>query len=202
MQTLGELIRAARDGDTEAIETLVMRFSGVIRTECAKYGIRQHPEWSHSDLVQEVVFRVWTKIDQFNGAEHEHAAAMFDQWVRTTAQTVLKNLHRARTAKKRKPEGKIQPIDEATQTMVRHDHVQTASSVFSNKEQAERLNDAMDECLDKQSQEILSLRVVDGLSLKDISERLSLSYDQVRYKFKCGLEALEKGLQSSSNPPL
>ena len=197
MQTLREILRGAQAGDAEAIETLVMRFSGLIQRECAKYGIWQHPDWSHSDLIQEVVFRVWTKIDQFKGTEHEHASAMFDQWVRITSQSVLKNLHRSRTAKKRNPENQIQQIDESNQVFAQKNRDQTASAIYSTKEQVERLNTAMDQCLNDECQNIVNLRVVEGLSLKEIAERLSMTYEQVRYKFKTSLETLEKGLQAS-----
>ena len=200
MHTLRELLRGAQEGDAIAIETLVSRFSGLIQRECAKYGIWQHPDWSHSDLLQEIIFRVWTKIGQFKGTEHEQASAMFDQWVRTTAQSVLKNLHRSRTAKKRKPEGQIKSIDEATQNFIGQRHAQTASSIFATKEEVGRLNVAMDKCLDVECQEILNLRVVEGLSLKEIFQRLSMTYELVRYKFKTSLETLEKGLRSSIDP--
>lgn len=196
---LRDLIRAAQAGDVGAIEGLVARFSGLIHKECGKYGVWQNPEWSHSDQLQEVIFRVWTKIEQFNGTEHEHVAPMFEQWVRVTCQSVLKNLYRARSAKKRKPEGKIEAFDEVTQDFVNRKGDKTPSSIFSANEDIERLNVAMEEQLDDQGREILNLRVVEGLSLKEISERLSLTYEQVRYRYHASLEKLGKQLGSDGS---
>lgn len=197
MQELRDLILDAQAGDAEAIEKLVEKFSELIQRECARYGVWQNPELSHADLIQEVMFLVWTKIGQFKGAENENADAMFTQWVRVTAQSVLKNMHRARNAKKRKPDEKIEVFDESVQGVHNRNHVKTASSIFSTKEQVERLNAAMKDTLDVEGREILNLRIVEGLSLREISTKLSLSYDQVRYKFKTSLEALERQIGPS-----
>ena len=82
---LNELLREAQNGEKAAIEELVSQFSRSIESECAKYGISQHPELSQSDLFQEVVFRVWTKINQFNSIAEENVELVFDHWVRKTA---------------------------------------------------------------------------------------------------------------------
>ena len=194
LPTLSELLCAARQGDGPSIEALVSRFSGPIEQECGKYGIRQHPELSHSDLFQEVILRVWTRIEQFSGRDQENLELIFDSWIRKTARSVLSNLFRAEKAKKRRPDDPVQSYDEATLTFVSDRHGRTASSIFSDNEEVERLNNTIEQYLDDTAQQILNLRIVEGLSLKDIAARLSLTYEQVRYNYQSSLAELEKRL--------
>ena len=195
MSELNDVIRQAQEGDPDAMEVLVKRFGRSIESECDKYGIWQNPELSHSDLYQEVVVRVWTKIDQFNGIKEKNTELIFDQWIRKTAKSVLSNLNRHRNAKKRNPQEAKLPFDDAAQQKFRNKETdKTASSIYRVNEDIERLNDVMDQHLDDEAKEILNLRVVEGLSLKQISERLKLTYDQVRYKYQISLAELEKRL--------
>lgn len=196
MPSLCELIRGVRNGDAIAVETLVNRFSGSIRQECAKYGLSKHPDWSHSDLEQEVLLRVWMKIDQFKGAEQEEYAALaFEGWVRKTARSVLSNLQRDRNARKRMPEDGIGTFDEATQDYHHnHNRQRRPSSILARDEEVQRMREAMDRYLDARDREILNRYIVEGHSLKQISVQLSLTYDQVRYAFHAALTELEKRL--------
>ena len=190
-----QILQDAQAGDVESVESLVAKYSPMIAEECGKYGLWQHPDWSQSDLMQEVMLRIWMKLDQFKGVDTDNPEVVFGQWIRTTARNVLNSLHRHRMAKKRMPDRAPKVFDEVTEIYSKNrNSTPSAGSQFVRDEEAERLQAAMSECLDQQGQLVLNLRVVEGLSLKQISERLSLSYDQVRYKFEKSLAELQKKL--------
>ncbi len=196
MCSLSESIRNAQRGDSVAVEALVARFSGIIRQECAKYGLRYHADWSQSDLAQEVLLRVWTKIHQFKGGEIDgQIAVAFESWIRKTARSTLSNLQRSRDALKRKPDQPTQSFDEVGhQYGVLRPHPAGPSSIFVRDEEAERVRAAMDQYLDDQATEIIKRHVVEGQSLKHISEQMSLTYDQVRYSFQAAQALISKWL--------
>ena len=195
MTTLNQLLVKARQGDAPAIEALVSKFSPLIEQESAKFGILQQPELSHSDLFQEVALRVWTRIDQFNGVADGNSEVVFEQWVRSTARSVLNNLVRAGKTRKRSPPTRLQSLDEANIALAENkNHNKTASSIFALNEEVDRLHQTIEKYLDPISREILKLRIIDGLSIKDISQRLSLTYEQVRYNYHKSLAELERRL--------
>ena len=49
MPSLNDLIRSAQSGDSIAVEALVKQYSGLVRQECAKFGLKNHADMSHSD---------------------------------------------------------------------------------------------------------------------------------------------------------
>ena len=80
MTSIDQTIIRAQAGDAEAISQLVVEFQDTIYSECAKIGLWGHPDWSQSDLSQEVIFRVMKNLDQFKGATSEEPRLAFDQW--------------------------------------------------------------------------------------------------------------------------
>ena len=186
---------SAQQGDSEACGWVVQEFSGLIQHECSKYGLRQHPDWSQSDLYQEAVIHVLSRIEQFRGVDQPEPRAALEQWIRVTTRNWLSNLERHRKAKKRFPaevetndRGNVQPLGELK------GQIKTASSILNRKEQSEQLQATMLDCLDDQQREVLKLRVVEGMTIKEISDQLSLSYDQVRYRYEQALETIQRHL--------
>jgi RNA polymerase sigma factor (sigma-70 family) len=53
---------------------------------------------------------------------------------------------------------------------------------------------ALDELIDETSRKIVRLRFFDGLSLRQISEQLDLSYDKARELYNASLRILEQKL--------
>lgn len=185
MPNLSEYIRDAQNGDASALEKLILQFSGTIRRECTRYSLNLPPDLSHSDLVQEVLLRVWTKIGQFKGVEQEETQALvFECWIIKNARSTLHNLIRDRGAQKRMPAEGITSFDEVAQEYHKHQDNQSGpSSILAKDEEAERLKVAMNRYLDDREREILIRYIVEGQTFKQISEDMSLSYDQVRYAF-------------------
>jgi RNA polymerase sigma factor (sigma-70 family) len=61
-------------------------------------------------------------------------------------------------------------------------------------EQARLVQAALERLADDTDRAILRLRFFDGLSLRQIAERLALSYDKVREHYQSGLGQLEREL--------
>ncbi len=193
MIDLVELIPRALQNDEAAIGEIVAEYSPLIEYECARLGIWNHPDWSQSDLSQEVTFRVWSKLDQFRGLDSENPHAVFEQWIRVTAKSVIQNLGLRLSRKKRTPENGLAVYDEATNAYFRNSD-RTPSSIAKRNEEVTRIQEAMASVLDMRQQEILNLRIVEGMSLTEISDRLSIDYDHVRYQFRTALAKLERRL--------
>ena len=191
--TLNELISQAQLGDEPSIELLIRRFSHVIDRECARCGIWDDPELSHGDLVQDVLLHVWQKLDQFKGNELDPVEPVFRSWLSKTARSILMNKAERRGAQKRKPEKGFKVFDEATQAYVNRDS-KTASSIFAAAEQADQLESFMQAKLDQKANQIIKMYIVDGHSFREIGEQLSMTYDQVRYSYKCSMKILEEEL--------
>lgn len=196
MPTLSQLIHCAQGGDVAAVEELMQRFQATIRYECSRFGLNNHADLSVSDLTQEVLLQVWVKLPQFKGSDdEEHTGRAFEVWLRKNARTALSNLHRNRTAQKRMPQQRIEPYLDDGQVLDRKRvEPERASSVFRHQEDAERLKQAMAECLDEQTRLIVHSYVVDGKTFKEIAEQLSLTYHQVRHAFDNACARLEKWL--------
>ena len=193
------LLKAAQKGNKSAVDQIILQYSHIIQRECAKYGLWQHPDWSHSDLVQEVLFRVWDKIQSFRGADTANPQVVFEHWIRKTARTVLSNLQRKRSAKKRKPENGVGVFDEANQQYQNHvEGEKTPSSIMVRNESVEQLQEAISACLNDEAKTILELRMTEGLSLTEIAERLEMTYDMIRNRYKTSLRLLEKWLKERS----
>lgn len=193
MPSLSELIRDAQLGNQVAAEILVLRYRRTIELECAHYNVAKHADLSQSDLVQEILLRVWVTIYQFRGGDdEEYTAAAFESWIRKNARSVLSNLYRSRSAQKRRPENGLQSLDEDLQGDPNPQP--SPSSIMVRVEEVERLKEAMNNYLDERTREILNRYVVDGQSFKSIAAEMSLTYDQVRYAFHEAHAKLERWL--------
>lgn len=193
MALLKTVLEKAQQGDVASLEYVISEFSSSIDEECSKFGLWQLPDWSHSDLNQEVVIRVVAKLNLFQNLDSENLRASLDRWIRVTSRNVVKNLLRDQTIPSRKPKQPINEFDEQTLTYHRNRN-RSASSIFMRDEEAVVVQTAIAECLDQEGAIILNLRIVEGLSLRQISGRLELSYDQVRYKFERSLAILKQRL--------
>jgi len=192
MSGLEELLENAKNGDRQAVDAIVAQFSDVIDRECKKFGYWTEPDWSHSDMVQDVFLRVWSRLDQFHGSNSIDFRTALVVWLKRTTRSVLINLHRDRSAKKRKPDQPPKPFNEETQVFVSgNGKANSPSSIFTRKENANQLNTVLFSQLDSESVQILMMKIVDGFSFKQIAERLDLTYDKVRYRYDSSLSALE-----------
>ncbi|MBI3467782.1 MAG: sigma-70 family RNA polymerase sigma factor, partial [Planctomycetes bacterium] len=70
----------------------------------------------------------------------------------------------------------------------------TPSANVRSEEQDQLVRAALDRIPDTTDRQIVQLRFFDGLSLRQIAERLKLGYDQVRERYHRGMQRLEREL--------
>ena len=186
MHPLFQLLQDFRVGDAKAVDTVIAQFSHIISNECRKFGVGQFPELSHSDLVQEVILRVWMHVDEFRGdGSMANMIPMFESWLRKTTRSVLANIVRDRRARKRHPDESICQLNAVPAN--RDPSARTPGSLFDADEQFHRLKQMMAELLDDESSRIVWLHVAEGQTFGQISRHLGLTYDQVRYRYRNAL---------------
>ena len=70
----------------------------------------------------------------------------------------------------------------------------TPSANAQGDEQRQLIRAALEEILEGEDREIVRLRFFEGLSLRQISERLTLGYDHVRERYQLSMRRLEREL--------
>lgn len=198
MDSFADLIRKAQRGDIAALRELVESYDSLIKLECTAFGLWQFPEWSHSDLSQEVAMRVLTRLDQFRGAESNNPQAKFKGWLRQITRSTILNILRRQGNTFNSP-GK--PLESLVEELYFADdrNVPTASSIVSRQEQHQRVRRVISSCLDDECREILRLRIVEGKTFGEIAKLMDLSQDQVRYRFEVSLGRLRSLLDQDDS---
>lgn len=180
-----------------AYERLMAQYRLAIEQECSAYQSLQSAELSHADLVQEVTLRVWERITQFKGleldGEEQFRNLRFEAWLRKTTRSVLNNLYRDRKAFKRNPQNAVQSLDAANETIAKSS---SASSIASREEEQSRVRSALYRCLDDTVRNVVILHIHQNYTFPQIAEKLGLTYDQVRHKYRSALKQIESELES------
>ena len=200
------LVRQAKAGDSVARTELLEQFRPCVVQICRETSIRGGADISTSDLTQEVWLRVLEKLEQFHGSEDDQqTAAMFFNWVRVTARGVVLNLLEARNAQCRTPPGPLVWLDAAggdgstldyRTGLSPQSNDATASEIAMAGEEAKQISDAIASLTEKLDREIITSRFYSGDSLKQIAERLGISYDKARERFHDALTQLEQQLSN------
>ena len=195
MDEFVQTLRKAQRADADALESLIVRFTPLVRAECFAFVVRGGADVSHSDLAQEVLLRVWTRLNQFQGADDDGVClAMFQRWIRTTTRHLVSNLLAKRQAEKRLRPGARPPADGKLPTEPWDDgsHV-SPSRIAARAEEVDRLRAAM-ACLDDEQRRIIELSFFEGLSLRDTAARMQLTYEQARGRFARAITQLKAAL--------
>ncbi len=206
------------DENRAIYEQLMAQYRSSIEQECLAYQSLQSPDLSHADLVQEVALRVWERIGQFRGLElrglerrdHESINAadgppatskeeenqlrnlQFEAWLRKTSRSVLNNLYRDRkTTAKRNPGHDLQSLDKATETPA---STSSASSIVQQAEELSRVRKVLSEHLAEDQRTVVMLHIHHNHTFQEIAQRLGISYDQVRHKYRTALKQMESEL--------
>lgn len=178
-----------------AYEQLMAKYRSSLEQECLAYQSLQAPDLSYADLVQEVAMRVWERITQFRALEQtgdEHFRNLrFEAWLRKTARSILNNLYRDRKTLKRNPENPVQSLDVAVEAAGK---TSTPSSIAQRAEETSRVREALYKCLDDTLRTVVILHIHQNQSFPAIAERLGLTYDQVRHKYRTALKQMESEL--------
>ncbi len=182
---------AAKNADRTAMESLMIRFGPLIRAECFEFVVRGGSEISHSDLSQEVMVQVWSRLAQFRGvAENDVCLVIFQKWLRITARNTVTKILAKRRATTRAPNGGMAPFcPNGREWDLTVSAGETPSRLLAEHEQVEKIHEAIG-ALDDEQRRLIRLCFFERCTLKQAAERMALSYDQVRLRFNRALDDL------------
>src|SRR5579863_6265280 len=153
-----ELIQRAQKGDAAAFNELVLAYRKRILGTIGR--LIGHPE-DVEDVGQEVFLRLYYSLDQLRSAE------VFEPWLyRLTANAAYDYLRKRR----RRMESRMADLSE--QQVLLADAV-AGEKIDRDEGQKKRIREAVDALLDRVSEEdrvLLTLKEVEGLSLKELGE--------------------------------
>jgi RNA polymerase sigma-70 factor (ECF subfamily) len=195
MEDFVPTLRKAQQADPEALGCLIAYFTPLVRTECFAFVLRGGQELSHSDLSQEVLLRLWTRLRQFRGVDDDEVCmAMFKRWLRTTTRNLVSNLIAKRKAGRRRclePNRSLNTGDDS-QWLI-DEKCETPSRIASGAEQGDRLRAAI-AGLEHEQRRLIELSFFDGLSLRQAASQLQLTYEQARTRFARAIAQLKTAL--------
>lgn len=191
MSSLVEQLKRARQGDRATIELLLTEYSPLIRSVCNGFS-PVSSEISRSDLYQEALLRVWSKLIRFEGVDDENVCRMmFAKWLRSTTRHVALDLLDRQGAKRRTPHGDagmLVALDGFASAIC--ETSTTPSQFVSEGEQAIRVRDAI-ASLDEPEGRIIQIVFFEELTLKQAAIALKITYDQARTRFAAAIEQLK-----------
>lgn len=197
-------LKLAQNGDRQAMERLLAALLPLLESLARRYAEPGSPQESCADLVQEASMRIWQKLPQFQGSEDmAQTAAMFHDWVSQLVRRLAQDRQRHRHAHRRKPKQGIARFRAATAGDSNSDagardpsaRGPTPSTNVRRGEEADRIRAALAKIADDTDREIVRLCFFDGLSLRQIAERLNVNYDKVRTRYHACLRQLERELK-------
>ena len=169
-----QLIDAIRDGDAESLDQLVERhYRGVYQYACSRTGDFD----AAGDITQDVFVRVVQTLDRFRNEN-------FKGYLFTVAHHACMDHFR----RLKRTTGRWDPVE---------DHEDLADPQPDPEETAERRQSAeeagrMLRCLTRRQRDVVELRVLHGLELKEIGQTLGIPLSQVKNRLYAGLVRLRK----------
>ena len=197
------LLRQARQGDRQALDQLLADLRPHLEQLARKYVDPASAGESTADLVQEAALRVWQRLEQFRGGgDDAQTAAMFHKWVSQLVHHVGVDKQRERTAQRRAPPQRPLRLDagpgaDASGAAGILDPAASGPAPSANaraQEEARLIHDALDKIPDAADREIMHLCFFQGLSLRQIADKVNLSYDKVRERYHQCLRFLDREL--------
>jgi RNA polymerase sigma factor (sigma-70 family) len=184
------------------MERLVAELQPHLEVLARGYADPRRAVESTADLLQEAWIRAWRGLEQFKGgADGAQSQAMFRAWVEQIVRRVGLNARRDARRKTRDPGRRILRFTaEASSRSGRGSEVHpadsgpTPSANVQLDDRARLVRDAIARIPDPMIQVILKLHFFDGLSLHRIAERVDLSYDQVKDRYRGAMARLEREL--------
>ncbi|MGB0387852.1 MAG: RNA polymerase sigma factor [Ardenticatenaceae bacterium] len=173
-QKLIELCLARGAKDDRPFSELFRRHQAIVWRVCYRFmGNSQDAE----DLTQEVFFKAYRKLDQFEGR------SALSTWLYRIAVTTCLNEKRRRS---RRPSVTSTSIDDMAESLA----ADSSEERWLTQIQQSRLLDALNK-LNKKQREILQLRDFEQLSYKEISQKLGISLSATKMRIQRARLALQ-----------
>ncbi len=185
------LVRKAKAGEGDALNLLferyVPRILRIVRMRIGA-GLRGHME--SMDVVQEVMIRAIKAFDQFEAKDE----AAFLHWISKLVQNEIRDLADYHKAEKRNADREVTTTKESTDnrsvlSQIPADSLYKPSFQVRLKEDVLQLEAALDQLPEKQ-REVIIMRQYEGMSFKDIGEKLGCSEDAARMQFARAMDRL------------
>ena len=184
-----ELLAAARQGDTAALETLLVRY----QPHLYRFGLRMCGNVEDAgDVAQESLISMARSVRGFRGD------ASVSSWLYTIARRFcIKKRRRSKFAPARE-----ESLDEPTTDVARHlaDPGLNPERAATNRELATALTRAID-ALEPAQREVLVLRDVEGLSAPEVARILDISVDAVKSRLHRARVAIREKLAPALASP-
>lgn len=197
-----QLLLRAQAGDACSFSELCEVVRGDLEQHARGYMRQQNPEASASDLVQKTLLRAWQKLHQFQCAmDDEQALLQFRAWTNRILNRLGLNTVREREALRRKPAAQLLRLNQhgyAAEKIHPAASDPSPSACAGAVEEALSLRKALDKADGTLDHVIIRLRFYEGLSLRQIAQRLELSNDKVREHYHRALRHLQRELKGLS----
>ncbi|MCZ6692161.1 MAG: RNA polymerase sigma factor [Planctomycetota bacterium] len=199
-----DLVRLAQDGDRKAMDDVLSILRPYLEPIARPFANPARPVESTSDLLQESCLRAWHKIGSFRGGDNdEKTFAMFRAWVGQIVRRLGLTAQRDRQSQKRIPQQKILRLAPSRVTDStasgrgmdpRAPDPSPSSSARAN-ERAQGVRAALGRIPNETDAAILRMRWIEGMTLKEISERLHVHYEKVRDRYRLTMLGMERDLK-------
>jgi RNA polymerase sigma-70 factor (ECF subfamily) len=198
-----ELIGKAQAGEREAMDRILEEMEPILRKVADGCHANDRADASVSDLIQEARLRAWERIGQFEGGrDDEETRAKLRAWLAQIVRRLALNAQRAGNAQKRRDPDRAQlriraagSADASNAGVDPPAPIPTASAELRKDEELAAVRAALERIADSTSREVLSLCFFDGLSFREIAERLGISFHQVRERYHASMKTLERDLR-------
>lgn len=189
-----ELITLAREGDRCALDQLFSVYGERIRRIIRlRMGKELRSKLESMDLVNEALMCAVRDLKEFSYRDEGD----FLRWLAQIAENRIRdNLDRLHAGKR--DIRKESPLDDDTSKGTnRHNRVQqlamstTPSAILSKKEELDKLENAIDQ-LKPEHRKIILLAKIEGLSYKEVADKLNKSTDMVGYLLSQAMMALTR----------
>jgi len=181
-QKTRELVTLAKDGDKSALNRLYTVYAERVRWMVRfRMGTELRSKLESMDLVQETLIHALKRLDDFTYKDEGD----FVRWISKIAENEVRGNLRRLHAGKRDIRKEVRFDEDGPTTgpgfvespgFIR---TTTPSVIMSRKDEMVKLEKAMDE-LKPQYREVIVLTKIEGLSYKEISEKLGKSNDAIR----------------------
>lgn len=196
-----QLLDLISAGDESATQLLFDRYRPRLRGMVAVHlDHRLRPRIDPSDVVQEAMAEAFEKLPEYN----QQRAVSFYPWLRRIAWQRLVKLHRrhlkaSRRSVEREDGAELQLPDDSVMQLANRFAASTTDpgQALVREEMRERVRTALDE-LSYTDREVLVLRYLEHLSIKEISETLEINQETAKKRHTRALERLERILGDTS----